>query len=227
MENVNLERNSIMSLMFTNYPLDYVKLCLSEERWAELEPLINQWEKAKNHEGNIYKNMWVNPPTMKTFYCDKDDIRDNYNFEYNQKLVLQEFLTEEEIELINKDAINRYRNNEDVKDFENGIKFKESEWGDPVFNRSGDFFYSVDEYRELYREEEYEWDDWLYGSFERHTLDYHDLGHIMESLSENVDLEDFEGWKAPQYLIDAWQKFVDEENRKYWVKDSKKIIILD
>jgi hypothetical protein len=136
-----------------------------------------------------------------------------------------------------------HRKNQEKRRYDAAKKISESEWYLPVFD-DGNYYHSIDDLYEYWvsnhewedEENEEEWKEslpeYVYGSIECQSIRYKDLNialdNIMDrSLSGLEDEYDYYAIKEiPDYLQDAWNRFVDENSRPFYEIDHKTVILL-
>jgi len=108
----------------------------------------------------------------------------------------------------------------------------------------GNYYNSIDDLYEHW-ESNHEWDDeenddewkeslpdYVYGSIECQSVRYEDLDIALDNIMENnlSSLDDEYDYyvidKIPEYLQEAWKRFVDENSRPFYEIDYKTVILL-
>jgi hypothetical protein len=158
---------------------------------------------------------------------DIEDIRrcfhEDFYLPYRANSVLNVWLTREEIEFMNNRAFEIRCEMNEKANYEKAEKLIPEEWGDsPIFY--GDTYYDDIEY--FLEDEEHEDVEYFWGSIERKTLTEDDLYYAIQNIDENLNIEDWEGHDVPDYLVDAWKKYVEEYGESYYDKDNSIAIIL-
>jgi hypothetical protein len=215
-------------IQLTNYPLEYFQPLFTDERWTEILKVVNNWIHPELKDGRIYKSILMNPETMKSFNVGEKEKVAGHMMEYMQKQVLEVYLSEEEVKMCNDKAMDAYCEARDKRIYDAATKIEEKDYGNPVFY--GDNFYmSVDDLRDCW-----DYDDplpeYVFGTTEHHTINSCDLEHMLYNLFENVGEINEEYPKIPKipdYLQEAWDKFVDENSEKYYHYNNKTVVLLD
>lgn len=215
-------------IQLTNYPLEYFQPLFTEERWAEILKVVNNWINPVLDTGRTFKSLIMNPETDLCFNVGNKDKVADHMMEFIQKKVLEKYLTDDEIEMCNSKAMHAYCEARDKRIYDSARKAKEADYSDPVFHNNN-YYDSIDDLRDM-------WDydnplpDYVFGSDERFSINGCDLenalSHIIERAGE-VNEEYLEIPKIPTYLQVAWDKFVDEYSHNYYCEDSKTVILLD
>jgi len=217
-------------IQLTNYPLDYFQPLFSEERWDEILGVIDNWINPELIDGKKYKNIILNPETGLTFTAmDGMQSVPNHTWEYMKKRVLEKYLSEEEVQMCNSKAMSAYCEARDKRIYESATKVNEADYSGPVID--GDtFHYDIDELRDNW-DYDYPLPDYVYGSTEEYTLKGCQLeimlDDYLERLGEINEDEYAKVPKIPQYLQEAWDKFVDENSQVYYEIDKNTVVLLD
>ena len=216
-------------IQLTNYPLVYFQPLFSEERWEEILKVVNNWMNPELKDGRKYKTIILNPETEATFIApDGIDKIPEHTMEYWQKQVLEKYLSSEEVEMCNSKAMGAYCEARDKRIYDSARKVEEADYWSPVFHNDN-FYTSIDDLRDS-------WDydlplpDYVFGTEARYSINGCDLENALYNIIENigeVNDEYLDVPKIPPYLQEAWDKFVDENTRKYYWEDSKTVVILD
>jgi hypothetical protein len=217
-------------IQLTNYPLNYFQPLFSEERWNEILEVVNNWTNPELKDGTKYKNVAFNPETQSSFIAqDGIDKVPKYTMEYWQKQVLEKYLSQEEVQMCNSKAMDAHCAARDKRIYEAATKVDEADYSGPIIE--GDtFYYDIDDLRDNW-DYDYPLPDYVYGSTKNHTLkscqleimieDYLErLGEINEDEYANVP-------EIPEYLQDAWDRFVNENTQVYYEIDNKTVVLLD
>lgn len=218
-------------IQLTNYPLEYFQPLFSEERWEEILKVVNNWIHPKLDNGRVFKSLLMNPETDLCFNVGEKDKVADYMMEYMQKQVLEKYLSQDEVKMCNSKAMDAYCEKRDKQKFDTATKIEEKDWFDePVFY--GDTFYydGIWELRDTWDYDE-PLPEYVNGSTKHYTLNSTDLERAIEDIIERVGEigeDDYaEIPKIPDYLQEAWDKFVDENSQVYYWADSKTVILLD
>jgi len=222
------------------YGLECYLHMFSPERQEEINRVINHWVPVELKDGRILSKMVINPETGVLAHCKEDKTFESYSEDYNQKNVLEKFLTPEELALCDNRAVEIHRENQEKRTYEAAKKIPESQWNMPVFD-DGNYYNSIDELYDHYaceysgnpKDEEF-WKkmlpDYVFGCEEIQSLKYDDLKWAVDSIFENnlQCLEDSESYyeELPDYLQDVWERFVDENSRPFYEIDYKTVILL-
>jgi len=216
-------------IQLTNYPLEYFQPLFSEERWNEILGVVNNWINPKLDSGRTFKSLIMNPETELCFNVgDKDNVA-QHMMEYIQKQVLEKYLSQEEVQMCNFKAMNAHSEAREKRIYDSAIKVDEADYCQPVFE--GDTFYygGVDDLRDMW-DYDYPLPEYVYGTTKLYTLNSCDLDQAINIILERVDVEedDFINIsKIPEYLQEAWDKFVDENTQVYYEIDNKTVVLLD
>jgi hypothetical protein len=219
-------------MQLTNYPLEYFQPLFSEERWEEILKVVNNWINPELTDGRRYKNIILNPETGTTFTAmDGIESVAQHTMEYMQKRVLEKYLSQEEVEMCNSKAMNAYCEKRDKEKFDAAIKIDEKDWNDePIFCDDTFFCGGIWELRDMWDYDE-PLPEYVYGSTKHYTLNGCDLNRAIDDILERVcDIDDGDYVKVPkipEYLQEAWDKFVDENAQEYYWVDQKTVILLD
>lgn len=216
-------------IQLTNYPLEYFQPLFSEERWIEILKVVNNWINPELKDGKVYKTIIINPETQATFIApDGIDKIAGHTMEYWQKQVLEKYLSQEEVQMCNLKAMNAYCEAIDKRIYDAATKVDEADYSDPVFHNDN-FYSSVDDLRDCW-----DYDDplpeYVFGTYKKYSLNGCDLENSLYNIIENVgevNDEYLEVPKIPDYLQQAWDRFVDENSQKYYWEDSKVVVLLD
>ena len=213
-----------------------------QERQDEINRVINHWVPVELKDGRILSKMVMNPETGVLAHCKDDKTFESYSKDFNRKNVLEAFLTPEELAMCNEKAVKIFEENREKRQYDEAKKIKASEWDDMIFDGSN-FYRDIDDMYEWYdceysddpEDEEY-WKNMLpkyvYATKPIQSLDYNDLNRMIENVLENnlsmlEDSEDYYDYDIPEYLQQAWNKFVDENSRPYYEIDWKTVILLN
>ncbi len=216
-------------IQLTNYPLEYFQPLFSKDRWDEITKVVTNWIHPELKDGRIYESILMNPETMASFNVGVVDKVANHMMEYMQKQVLEKYLSEDEIKMCNSTAMSAYRDDRDAKKFDVATKIEEINFIGPIFH--GDTFYNdgIDELRDGW-----DYDDplpeYVNASTTHYTLNGCDLEYAIENIIERVgeiEGEYVEVLTIPEYLQIAWDKFVDENSREYYLCDDSIVILTD
>ena len=215
-------------IQLINYPLEYFQPLFTEERWAEILKVVNNWINPVLDTGRTFKSLIMNPETDLCFNVGNKDKVADHMMEFIQKQVLEKYLTEDEIKMCNSKAMNAYCEARDKHIYDSARKVEEADYSDPVFH-SDNYYDSIDDLRDL-------WDydnplpDYVFGSDERFSIYScnleNALSHIIENVGE-VNEEYLKVPKIPPYLQEAWDKFVDENSEQYYWENNKTVVLLD
>jgi hypothetical protein len=232
-----------MKMTNFTYGLECYLHMFSPERQEEINRVINHWVPVELKDGRILSKMVINPETGVLAHCKEDKTFESYSEDYNQKHVLEKFLTPEELALCNDKAVEMFREAQEKRRYDAARKIPKSEWNSPIFD-DGNYYNSIDDLYE-YWESNHEWDDeenddewkeslpdYVYGSIECQSIRYKDLEIALENIMENnlSSLDDEYDYyaidKIPDDLQDAWERFVDENSRPFYEIDHKTVILL-
>jgi hypothetical protein len=217
-------------IQLTNYPLEYFQPLFSEERWEEILKVVNNWINPELKDGVKYKNIAFNPETQSSFIAqDGIDKVPKYTMEYWQKQVLEKYLSQEEVKMCNSKAMNAYCEARDKRIYDSAIKVDEADYWQPVFD--GDTFYygGVDDLRDCW-DYDYPLPEYVMGSTKHYTINGCDLDEMISRHFENIGEigEDYPKIpNTPDYLQEAWNRFVDENAQEYYWVDNKTVVLLD
>lgn len=219
---------------FRTYPLEGYKLFFEDERWEEIQKIVNNWENPELKNGKTLTGVISNPETGICFIGENFEKSANHQKEFFQKHVFEKILTDEEYDKcagftwqIDRDKLEKRR-------FDTAKKIPESEYGEPVFH-GDDFYTSMDDFRDQW---ECDFDpvedpipEYVYGSEEMHTLKPEHLEHMIDKHFEN-NIGYFEDWEPdvpniPNYLQEAWNRFCEENSQKYYEIDWGTVVLLD
>ena len=217
-------------IQLTNYPLEYFQSLFSEERWNEIVRVVNNWVHPTLDDGRTFKSLLMNPETQLCFNVGHTEKVAGHKLEYMQKQVLEKYLSEDEVVMCNAKAMDAYREKKDKQTFDAATKIEEKDWYDePIFY--GDIFYceGIWELRDSW-DYDYPLPEYVNGSTKHYTLKGCDLEQAIEDIIERIGGigdEYTEFPTIPDYLQEAWDKFVDENSREYYLIDNKTVILLD
>lgn len=229
-----------MKMTTFTYGLECYLHMFSPERQAEIERVANNWETIELKDGRKVKNMLINPETGVLALCDDDGKIANHATDYYAKKVVEKYLTPEELALCDDRAVEIHRANREKIRFDNAKKIPVNEYDMPVFE-DDHFYMCIDDLYDHYAcyhsddpEDEDYWEDalpeYVYGSIKVKTMDYDDIHRMVDNnFEQNVsDLEDSDGMYAevPEYLQEAWNRFVDEYGKEFYEADDKTVILL-
>jgi len=225
------------------YGLECYLHMFSPERQEEINRVINHWVPVELKDGRTLSKMAINPETGVLAHCKEDKTFESYSEDYNKKHVLEKFLTPEELALCDNRAVEMFKEAQEKRKYEAARKIPEKEWNLPVFD-DGNYYNSIDDLYEHW-ESNHEWDDeenddewkeslpdYVYGSIECQSIRYKDLdialNNIMENNLSGID-DEYDYYvidKIPEYLQEAWKRFVDENSRPFYEIDYKTVILL-
>lgn len=220
---------------FRTYPLEVYEQFFSKERWEEIQRDITHWANPELKSGKILKGVISNPKAGICFLSENFENSANHQKEYFMKHAFENILTDEEYD---KCAGYTWQVDADKREqriFEAAKKVTESEYGgDPVFH-GDDFYVDTGDFRDRWEDdfdpEEDPLPKYVYGSTEEYTLKENDIDEMVQRHFEN-NIGDFEDWEpnipdVPEYLQQAWNRFVQENAEKYYEIDHKTVVILD
>jgi hypothetical protein len=216
-------------IQLTNYPLEYFQPLFTEERWAEILKVLNNWINPVLDTGKTFKSLIMNSETEQCFNVgDKDKVTE-YMMESIQKQVLEKYLTEDEIKMCNSKAMHAYCEARDKRIYDSAIKVEEADYSDPIIE--GDtFYYAIDDLRDNW-DYDYPLPDYVYGSTKKHTLKSCQLEIMIEDYLERLGEINEDEYadvpEIPEYLQDAWDRFVNENTQVYYEIDKKTVVLLD
>jgi hypothetical protein len=233
-----------MKMTNFTYGLECYLHMFSPERQEEINRVINHWVPVELKDGRILSKMVINPETGVLAHCKEDKTFESHSVDYNQKFVLEKFLTPEELALCDNKAVEMSRKAQEKRRYDAARKITENEWNAPVFD-DGNYYNSIDELFEHYQFEwDYNDDNWVdegwreylpnyvYGSIECQSIRYKDLDIALDNIMENnlSGLDDEYDYyaidKIPDYLQEAWKRFVDENGQPFYEIDYKTVILL-
>lgn len=211
--------------MIKNRPINNYKSFFSEERWNELQYHINNWVPATNEKGQAYKNLYMNVETRYAVYATAKSLKDDSTYEYHQKKVFEQLLTDEELQKCEEYSHEKFRNEYNQRLYENGDKVSYDDYQAPIFDKNGEFFSDLEEYYEhcVYVGIEPE-DYWVFGCDMVYIFKESDLETFIGEIEERADMEEPLDVTIPEYLKEAWNRFVSE-NRDHYFKQNYKIIV--
>lgn len=216
-------------IQLTNYPLEYFQPLFTEERWEEILKVVNNWINPELKDGKKYRNIAMNPETQSSYIAsDGIDKVPKYTMEYWQKQVLEKYLTQEEVKMCNAKAMDAYCEARDKRIYDAATKIEEADYGHPVF-AGDDFYMSVDDLRDCWDYDE-PLPEYVFGTTEHYTINGCDLDQMIYNLFERVGEINEEYPKVPKipdYLQQAWDKFVDENSERYYHYNNKIVVLLD
>lgn len=211
----------------TFYPLEYYQNMFTKERWQEILQVLDHWVHPILNDGKELKSLHMNPETRLCFNDNNTEVADHTK-DYWKKQVLEKYITDEEFELCNALAFEKYRLQQDQRRYDAAVKIDAKDWYDePIFGEDN-FYHSIDEMKELLEGYDDEPPKWVYGSKEVLTLNKLDICHAVDNLYEKIDVEDreYDAPEIPPYLQEAWDRFCDENAEKYYEIDYKTVILL-
>jgi hypothetical protein len=215
-------------IQLTNYPLEYFQPLFTEERWAEILKVLNNWINPVLDTGKTFKSLIMNSETGQCFNVGDKDKVTKYMMEFIQKQVLEKYLTEDEIEMCNSKAMHAYCEARDKRIYDSAIKVEEADYSDPVFHNDN-YYNSIDDLRDMWDYDE-PLPEYVFGTDARYSINSCDLENVLFNIIENVGKVNEEYLKVPKippYLQEAWDKFVDENSEQYYLEDSKTVVLLD
>lgn len=228
------------AITLTNYPIEYFLPNLTPERQEEILRIINNLERPTLDDGKTITNFLRNPETNYLFFHERDPSIEDHMLQYHQKHIFEKSLTPEEWETCNTMGYEKWQANNEQRRFDKARKIPVSEWNGPIFDHSGEYHNSVNEFYEdlsdNYEEDDESNEGWMsaipdyvYGSKSISTLENDTLSSMIydqfERHSQNME-ESFDDPKIPDYLQEAWEKFVKEESDTYYMRDDSTIILL-
>lgn len=212
------------------YVIEEYRHVFDDDRWNEIQRIINNWERAESKDGRVFSNLITNPETLHCFVSKGFDQEPSHTREYFSKIIFEKILTEEEFERCAFHAYSMSESNRQKRIFEKAEKIPESEYPDPIFHDS--FYMNVYEFRDQFYDDGEEFPEWVHGSIKCQTLHSGDLENMVSNLFENL-AGSFDDWepdfpeKIPTYLQDAWDKFCGEYSQTYYEEDQSVVILLD
>lgn len=234
MKKISHQIKKVMRPSMTNYELKEYRPFFTEERWEEIQKIVNNWVRPKLENGETYRTMIMNPETHISYMCEKGfEEESEYNKNYKRKAVFEQILTDEEYEKCSKYTFDTFSEQNDKRIFDAAKKIPESEWYEPVFH-ANDFYMSTDDFKDMWEcdndPEEDPYPDYVNGSIKCRTLNPKDLEYMVDNIFENIG--GFEDWEPnipsiPDYLKEAWNRFCEEYGEDYWEEDRKTFIVLD
>lgn len=218
-----------MKLTHATYEIKHYRQFFSDERWDEIQRIIHNWVNPKLEDGRTITGCIMNPETRIIFIGKSYDELANHMKEYYSKHVFEEILTEEESVLCQSLCSKMFRENYERRLFEKAKKIFEYQWDGPVFY-GDDFYMSVDDMRDMLDCDDDQIPEYVFASEECQTFKESDLEYMIDSHFDRIG--GFEDWEPnnpaiPNYLKEAWKRFVDENSETYYEQDHDTIIILN
>jgi hypothetical protein len=167
-------------------------------------------------------------PSGKVFA--QSTIETSYFWLCNQILV--DFLTQDEVDRLNKEANNRYSEVREKERFEKAIKIPESEWAGSVYSEghgwNDGYFNDIDDLKECLEDEDAAEIEYVWACDEEASC-YLDLDRILESATEDTHedfrIDDLNGLEELKLAINKFNEL--NKDQVSWNINFKKAIILD
>lgn len=211
---------------------------LSDERIVEIKSLIapESFTEVKLASGTILKEWRLHILSGKMYH--EINFKDKWGRGYVAKQVLDDLLTQEEIEKINKRADGVYTRQKEEKLFEKAEKINSKEYEGSVFKDgcgyNEGYFGNISEYLEweddFARENDSQWNGgptYLWAA-ESRPVCHLNLERIMERATEDsyedFDINSLKGIKELQEAIDKFNKL--NEDHVVYEQDTRKAILL-
>jgi hypothetical protein len=219
---------------FRTYPLDVYRQYFTDERWEEIQKIINNWENPELKNGKTLKGVISNPETGVCFIGEDFEKSANHQKEYYQKHVFEKILKDEEYDKCAEYTWQIDHDKIEKKKFDKAKKISGYVYDSPVFFND-EMYDCVDDLKDIWEcyhdPEEYPLPDYVYGSIEENTLNPKDLEQMIDVHFErlNSDFDDFEMDipNIPDYLQEAWKRFCEEKGEKYLIEDTKTVVLID
>jgi hypothetical protein len=229
------------------YGLEYYIHMFSPERWEEIDRVINNWVTPKLEDGRELISCYMNPETqILCFIGDSGKVRPS-TMEYYQKKVLKKYLTPDELDMCNTEAVKIFQEKREKQRFEQAKKVPASEWNGPVFD-DDKYYVDVDHLWDHYQND-YDWQDededdddawkkslpeYVYACIVANTLRYNDLDNMIEQIIEGrisgMDDDYYEyyaDYDITEDLREAWNRFVDKYSHDIYEPSYNTVILLN
>lgn len=223
-----------MKPSMTNYELKEYRPYFTDERWEEIQTIINHWIHPKMDNGKTINGVIMNPESEIIFVCKDFETESSHMKDHFRKKVFENVLTEEEYDQCSKFTFNTFHEQNEKRKFDAAKKIPESEWDAPVFH-ADDFYGSVEEFKDMWvcdnDPEEDPYPEYVQASVKERTFSPRDLEYAIDSILERVGTFDND-WEPnnpaiPSYLQEAWDKFCEEHGQYYYEEDRHVVILLD
>lgn len=201
---------------------------LTDERITEIKQYLSDenFVPVKLEDGRVIKDWTCHKPSG-TIWANTIKREDGWGH-YVYQSVLSHFLTEEEIERINRDASSFYSAERERKRFEKAEKIPAAEWNGPVY-WNDNYYSDVDDFLDQMADEEFFEDvKYVWACDDVRPACQLDLDSIIESATEDA-YEDFEtddltGLEDLEKAIETFNKL--NEKPETWYSNEKIAIIL-
>lgn len=224
------------SRIFDNFDILKGAGILSDERIEEIKQYCakDNFQPTILQDGRKLDNWHTHMPSGKVF---AQTLVDSSSYYWLCNQILEDFLTEEEVEKLNKDASYRYTEIREKEQFDRAEKLKEEDWSGPVycdgygwndgyFNDLADFYDTVND------QNEYEGDNtlpkfvWTCNVTPTINLNIDQiLESQMEEAHESFDYRDLHGLDELRAAVDKFNKL--NEANVSWTPNYKKCVILN
>ena len=222
------------SCIFDNFDILKNAGILSNKRIEEIKNYCakDKFEPTVLQDGRKLDNWLTHILSGKVFA--QTSLKDSYYWLCNQILV--DFLTQEEVDILNEHADTRYSEVKEKERFEKAEKIKESDWGGPVYSESigynDGYFANLDEFYE-FLEDEYDYKEkldiryvWACHSNPSCHIDMDDvLENATQEAHEDFSTDDLKGVKELAAAIDKFNEL--NKDNVTWTPDYSKVVILD
>lgn len=222
-------KNLNMKTLYTWEQIKESKI-LSPERESEVENLVNsRFDDVYDKNGvklNNIKQYYLTPKGIKTYYVFPAN-REHFDGFYFRE-VMQEILTDNEIEKINKHCLNLTSDRKESEAFEKSKKINESEYNDYFFYNDK-YYYDFGEFRYQIIDEEGNLPEFVWATKTRKILTPTRVNEIFENDIDNngfegLDMDYFDGVEELQSALDKFVK-INEDKVSYSPDYSTSIIL--
>jgi hypothetical protein len=218
--------------MKTLYTWEQIKesKILSPERELEIENLVN------SRFDDVYDKNGVKFNNIKQYYLTQKGIKNYYVFPVNRehfdgfyfREVMQEILTDNEIEKVNKYCLRLNSDREESEQFKKSKKINESEYNDYFFYND-QYYNDFGEFKEEIKDNENNLPQYVWATKSRKILTPTTVNEIFENDIDNngfeeLDMDYFDGVKELQLALDKFVK-INEDKVSYWPDYSTSIIL--
>lgn len=223
------------SNIFDNFDILKDSGILSNERIEEIKNYCakDKFEKTILQGGRKLDNWVTHIPSGKVFA--QTALKNSYYWLCNS--ILEDFLTQEEVDSLNKDASQRYSEVKEQEKFEKAEKIKEEDWDGPVYSEgygwNDGYFGSIDDFYDDVRDDS-EYDEEFTMPKYLWTCDVSptciiNIDSVLENLTEeaheNFDYRDLNGLDELRAAVDKFNKL--NEDNVSWTPNFKKCVILN
>lgn len=224
------------SRIFDNFDILKGAGILSDERIEEIKKYCakENFQPTVLQDGRRLDNWRTHMPSGKVF---AQTVVDSSSYYWLCDQILMDFLTDQEVEKLNKDADQRYREARNKEQFDKAEKLKEEEWNGPVYcdglGYNEGYFADLNE---LYDDIQYDRENdeefimpdyvWTCHTFPACHIHFSEmLENACQEVCEDFDIQSLHGLDELKTAIDKFNEL--NKDNVTWTPNHKKCVILN